>query len=433
MPRLGSRGGVSGTRAPVAATSAKRTAALPRHEFVAAGRPVSGHPATLTVGGVVGLHPELFVGLGNELTFFHRMLLADRHRTGAFVEALTQQVRPGSRVIDLGTGSGVLAVAAARAGALTVHAVEGSEMVEVAEESIPDGDRAVIQLVGLWSPHWEPPRPADLLVSECLDHWAICPMLDEFLRVAKSWLIPGGVRIPRRIRLYVALLKAPEVRLAIGNTGDAGALLDTQALERRLFNSLYLIDAAPDDLLSDPVGVSAIDVGTDELASVAYQGAFRVTTGGLADGMVGWFEADLSPSVLLSTAPGKPETVWRQVFFPFSQSVRIAPGDELQFAVRAYRQIYGWSVSSGGRIGKVLARQSTLGSYPALRLPIQQDAALAYEDVLLRVLRNGIPTTKADLATQLSSAIPETNWSDQILGRMLRLLKELAPPWEAPA
>ena len=62
----------------------------------------------------------------------HARMLHDDRRTGDYLAALAAAVRPGDVVLDIGTGSGVLAVAAARAGARRVYAVEASDIAEVA-------------------------------------------------------------------------------------------------------------------------------------------------------------------------------------------------------------------------------------------------------------------------------------------------------------
>ena len=68
----------------------------------------------------------------------HARMLHDDRRTGDYLAALVATIRPGDVVLDIGTGSGILAVAAARAGARHVYAVEASDIADVAERcSLP--------------------------------------------------------------------------------------------------------------------------------------------------------------------------------------------------------------------------------------------------------------------------------------------------------
>jgi hypothetical protein len=60
-------------------------------------------------------------------------MLNDRARTSRFLAGIAEVVRPGDIVVDIGMGTGVLTIAAARAGAKHVYAIEASAIGQVAE------------------------------------------------------------------------------------------------------------------------------------------------------------------------------------------------------------------------------------------------------------------------------------------------------------
>jgi ribosomal protein L11 methyltransferase len=114
--------------------------------------------------------------------------------------ALDAHVRPGAHVIDLGTGSGILAIAAARLGAASVRAIDvDAEAVEVARENVArNGVSDVVTLaagsLGAAWPWSEPAaRSADCVVANISSAAvvALLPACVEALRPGGLWIGSG--------------------------------------------------------------------------------------------------------------------------------------------------------------------------------------------------------------------------------------------------
>ena len=111
--------------------------------------------------------------------------------------ALESQLVPGWDVIDLGTGSGILAVAAARLGAASVRALDiDPEAVGVARESMARNGVSgrVVAAVGSLGPAWPWPasagRPADLVLANLSE-----PLLRDLVWEIARVVRPGGLLI----------------------------------------------------------------------------------------------------------------------------------------------------------------------------------------------------------------------------------------------
>lgn len=245
----------------------------------------------------------------------HRRMLGDRARVDAYARAIAAVVRPGMAVMDAGTGSGILAGLAARAGARVVYAVDNSDMIDVATEvfrasGLDDRVRAIradIAEVKL-------PEPVDVIVSETFGALALAEGgLDDVRAAARNNLALGGVVIPRGLSLWVAPVCDAEVlEEALGPFGAYGGVelgvLRGSALHRGMTVTLasrqLLHPGAPFARLPFPAEARA--AGRVRLSGVR----------GRVVGFAGWFALDMADGIALGTGPADAPTHWRQQFLP---------------------------------------------------------------------------------------------------------------------
>ena len=139
-------------------------------------------------------------------------MLHDDRRTSDYIAALREAMRPEDIVLDIGTGSGVLAIAAARAGARHVYAVEASDIADVAERVFAaNGVEDRVTLIRGWSRDIELPERADLLVAEVIGNEPFEEeILETTLDARRRLLKPGARLIPHTLELVARPLHIPD-------------------------------------------------------------------------------------------------------------------------------------------------------------------------------------------------------------------------------
>ncbi len=135
-------------------------------------------------------------------------MICDRVRTEAFQHAIDAVVRSGDTVLDIGAGSGILSVFAARAGAARVYAVEQTSVAVLAQQlAAANGVAEIVRVIHGDVMDIEPPERVDVIVSEWLGGFGIDEgMLVPVIAARDRWLKPGGVMIPRSVTAWAALV-----------------------------------------------------------------------------------------------------------------------------------------------------------------------------------------------------------------------------------
>jgi type I protein arginine methyltransferase len=127
-------------------------------------------------------------------------MLADYVRTGTYQKAMYNNSIDfeGKVVLDVGTGTGVLAFFALQAGAAKVYAVDASDAVIVAEKLAKAngyGDKVVVVKGKI--EEIELPEKVDIIVSEPIGFLLVHErMLESYVTARDRFLKPGGLMMP---------------------------------------------------------------------------------------------------------------------------------------------------------------------------------------------------------------------------------------------
>ena len=130
-----------------------------------------GMAAIAAAPGSLAIRAEVSTALSRGVAGFHGPILLDRARNAAYARAIAAAVRPGMLVLEIGAGSGLLAMMAARAGAEVVACEENPIIAAAAERivahnGLADRIRIVAKRSDAMTIPDDLPRPADLVLHE---------------------------------------------------------------------------------------------------------------------------------------------------------------------------------------------------------------------------------------------------------------------------
>ena len=266
----------------------------------------------------------------------HRTMIRDRVRTEAFRRAIDSVVRPGDIVLDVGAGSGILSVFAARAGAARVYAVEETSIAVLAQElAVANGVDEIVHVIHGDVLDVEPPERVDVVVSEWLGGFGIDEgMLVPVIAARDRWLKPGGVMIPHSVTAWAALVYDRYLGDMVDFLQDNPYGLRLDDLVDKTVNEILYSGTfrhlAADDMRSEPMRLWTTDADLISLeqarASHEAEALLRVRAHGTANALALWFSATLAPGISLSVGPGDPPTHWGMTTAPLRSAVKLTPG-----------------------------------------------------------------------------------------------------------
>ncbi len=278
------------------------------------------------------LYFDAFSGL-----VIHETMLRDSPRLDAYARAIAAQVRPGDTVIDAGTGTGVLAMLAAKAGASKVYALDRARVGEIARELfVRNGVADRVEFVQTDLDDFNPPERVSAIVSETFGHIGhVEGTVGALGRLARRALVEGGAMIPTALEVHCAPLSAPEVyRARVGVFAEPLHGLDFSMVRRTVMSSARSEECiAAETVLAAAQLANRHEFLTDDAEVWERQLLFGVERQGRFDGLGLYFDLDLGAGVRLSTAFDQPATHWHQTWVPV-EPMDVEQGDSIGVRIR---------------------------------------------------------------------------------------------------
>jgi type II protein arginine methyltransferase len=301
-----------------------------------------GEAAIAAAAGDNAIRHEVRAALGRHVAPFHGPMLLDHERNAAYAQAITAAVRPGMLVLEIGAGSGLLAMIAARAGA-QVLTCEKNPMIAAAAERIVArnglADRIRIvrkQSDALLIPE-DLPAQADLVIHEIFGSQLFGEGVSDALADARNRLLkPEAPSVPPRASLRCALVTDHDRR-------RHGSLRDVQGFDLSHFELLLrpvqnLTASAPDrfERRSDPLSALEMDYNRAPPFGPGSQIVQLESSGGRIDGVVQWISIAFPGLPPLENDPfvGGPQSHWAAMYHPLTQPIETVPGETIRVTLR---------------------------------------------------------------------------------------------------
>lgn len=291
--------------------------------------------------------------MGEELTYsdqhyfnsydhfgIHEEMLKDEIRTISYRDAIFQNRAQfkDKVVLDVGCGSGILSMFAAKAGAKHVIGVDRSNIIDMARQVVADNGLSdkITLLKGKMEEVVLPFDKVDIIVSEWMGYFLLYEaMLDTVLYARDRYLKPDGLILPDRAVMQIAAIEDSQYK-----ADKIGFWDSVYGFDYSCFKPVALRDPLVDSvemqaLITPPAELFSIDLYTVTKEQLAFTTDFTLqcTETDQMHGFVVWFDTffdKLNHKISFSTGPHARYTHWKQTVFYTVNDHNVDVGDEIR-------------------------------------------------------------------------------------------------------
>lgn len=296
--------------------------------------------------------------------YHQKQMLSDELRMQCYRDSIFENAAhfKDKVILDVGTGSGILAIWAAQAGARKVYAVEATDIAVQARKVVKANNLDhIVTVIQSKVEDISLPEKVDVIISEWMGYFLLREsMLDSVLLARDRWLKQGGSMFPSHATMFIAPMcneddskkRFNEFSAAMDgwrvfsqnmkDTWGVDMSVLTQPFrkeqEQYSLNTSAWCELSASDLIGDEVEIGSWDLLTctvDDVKTVQSDFTLQISSTSRFAGIAGWFDVEFrgSPAlpaannVTLSTSPFVQPTHWGQQVFPLYPPHQLCEGD----------------------------------------------------------------------------------------------------------
>ena len=266
-------------------------------------------------------------------------MLKDRKRTGTYQDAILNNpdVFKDKIVLDIGCGTGILSIFAAKAGAKHVYGIEFADIADYAKEIIKINKlsdkitilKSKVEEVKL------PVEKVDIIISEWMGYFLLYEsMLDTVLYARDKWLQKDGYMLPDHATITLAGIEDTDYKSTKINFWEDVYGVDMSCFKNAVIGE-PIVDVCPQKLInSSSCRILDIDLYTVKKEDLDFSSKYEITFSrdDRFSGLVAWFDTGftkLTKPYNLTTSPYKKSTHWSQTIFYTKNDLKVKKGDKV--------------------------------------------------------------------------------------------------------
>jgi type II protein arginine methyltransferase len=277
---------------------------------------------------------------------WHFAMVGDAKRNDAFEAAIASTVR-GRKVLDIGTGAGLLAMMAARAGAKSVTTCESVSLIAerareivalngLADRIVVVDKRSTDLAVGAGIA-----ERAEVLITEVFSsdllHEGVLPTVEH---AHQHLLAPGAIVIPAAASAMGYLIGGPVIASMLF-TGRTNGFDLSPFNDFAPPNLAVSLDALPHEILSDDFELLRFDLKSKVFPMGGRPVTITARRPGVCAGVAQWIRLELDEKTRYENRPPSDpgsSAHWEQILYRFPKLVPVKAGDMVRLSVRHDRK-----------------------------------------------------------------------------------------------